>query len=104
MISFEKAKQKLLSVGFKEIENKEEDGVEIFGTFGINYCSCCKRADCIISIFKQKDEEDDFLDEPKVEYQIITNNFDSQDDLTAANLNYELKELKEYGIIKRKNG
>lgn len=49
-LTFEKAKEKLLSLGFVLMPEKE-DGVVILGTFGLNYCPCCKRYDGEISIF-----------------------------------------------------
>lgn len=94
-MTLEKVEAKLLPLGFVKIPNEPEDGIEILGTYGFNYCSHCKRGDCIISIFRQ--EEDTSLD--CLEYQIITENMSGSDYLTAASLNYELREL---GIKKPK--
>ena len=69
-MTLEKVEAKLLPLGFVKIPNEPEDGIEILGTYGFNYCSHCKRGDCIISIFRQ--EEDTSLD--CLEYQIITEN------------------------------
>jgi hypothetical protein len=50
-LTFEKVQQRLLSLGFTAMPVEEEDGVTVLGTFGLNYCSCCKRHSGSVSIF-----------------------------------------------------
>jgi len=57
-ITFDQVKEKLLSLGFTLLPNKEERGIVILGVFGLNYCSCCKRCDGKITIYYDFDESD----------------------------------------------
>ena len=67
-ITFEEAKQILLEAGFTQIENTlNQYRIITMGTFAMNYCSCCKRFDCIIEIYKNKGEKE-------LEYSVDTPN------------------------------
>jgi hypothetical protein len=91
--TFKKAEEKLLSLGFSKIEDELEDYVEIFGTYGINYCPYCKKGDVILCLFKQSDEN-------LLEFRVSFGGIDSGNvDLTFSNFNHWIKEIKDYGLI-----
>jgi len=52
--TFEQAKERILNAGFQPIESPEEKGIIILGTFGLNYCSCCKRSEGTIVIYNEE--------------------------------------------------
>ena len=85
-LTFEKVKEKLLSVGFTLIEDQKEEGVNILGTFGLNHCSCCKRSDGTISIFNDEKFSELWI-------QGATDGSSWNDPLTRGTLRWTLREL-----------
>jgi hypothetical protein len=55
-LTFEQVNKKLLSLGFTPMPNEQEDGVTVLGTYGLNYCSCCKRHSGTISIYSYPED------------------------------------------------
>lgn len=53
--TFEQAKEKILGLGFSEIEFKPEKGIVNLGVFALNYCPCCKRQEGKIGFYHQDD-------------------------------------------------